>query len=97
MADIGEKKHWLVPESHDVQIKWNQAKIQERRSQIERWRGQIMVLEGNIMMAEKEIRKLQDEVDAQTPSEGEIVEGDDSTPVVEAEAVGASDAEKDDK
>jgi hypothetical protein len=70
MADIGTKQTWLVTEDWDVERKWIEVQIQERKSRIARYKldmedlkkGKIVELEGRIMMLEKELAFLENKL-----------------------------------
>jgi hypothetical protein len=77
MADIGVKQSWLVSETWDVEKKWIEVQIQERKSRIVRYKqdiedlqkGKIVDLEARIMMLEKEIKKLQSDLENRRQAE----------------------------
>ena len=72
MADLGINKGWLVSPNAEVERKWIDVQIQEKKSRIVRWRqdiedltkGKILDLECRIAMAEKEIVALQNDKNA---------------------------------
>lgn len=67
MADIGGKK-WLVQPTNEVEKKWIECQIQEKKSRIVRLnqdiedlkKGKIIALEAEIMMINKELDTLQE-------------------------------------
>lgn len=69
MADLKVNRQWLIKPTTDVEKKWLQCQIQERKSQVVRLEqdiedlknGQIVKLEATIIMLKKEIDKLQTE------------------------------------
>ena len=66
MADIGTPQNWLVSKDIDVERKWIDVQIQERRSRIVKTnqdiedleRGTKVKLQAMVMMLEKEIAFL---------------------------------------
>jgi hypothetical protein len=67
MADIGTPTNWLVSPDAEIEKKWVEVQIQERRSRIVRYRqdiedlqkGKMLDLEARIMMLEREIENLE--------------------------------------
>jgi len=75
MADLQRGQNWLVSPNIEVELKWAEVAIQEKRSRIIRHRqdiedltkGTIVDLEAKIMMLEKEVLKLEEQKAALTP------------------------------
>ena len=75
MADLGRGTNWLVSPNIDVELKWAEVAIQEKKSRIIRHRqniedlkkGTIVDLEAKIMMLEREVIKLEEQKAALTP------------------------------
>lgn len=69
MADIGVPQNFLVSPNHEIEKKWIEVSIQERKSRIARHRqdiedlikGKIVDLEAKIMMLERELAHLQEQ------------------------------------
>jgi hypothetical protein len=67
MADLGVQQNWLVSPTHDIEIKWLDVQIQERKSRIARHKqdiedlvkGRITELEAKIMMLDLELKELE--------------------------------------
>jgi len=71
MADIGiPKQNWLVTEDWDVEKKWIEVQIQERKSRIARFKqdiedlrkGKIVDVEARVMMLAKELAFLENKL-----------------------------------
>ena len=70
MADIGVKQNWLVSPDADIEKKWLEVQIQERKSRIVKvkqdiedlMKAQKVKLEAQIMMLEKEIASLKEQM-----------------------------------
>ena len=77
MADLGGNQNWLVSPNHDVELKWKQVRIQEKKSQLAGYKrqmqhleqqiedikqGQMLDIEGRIIMTEREIEFLNSEI-----------------------------------
>jgi len=81
MADIGVSQQFLVSTDLEVEQKWVDVQIQERKSRVVKMRqdiedlvkGMKVKLEAQIMMLEKEIRFLQEKRETITIKDGEIV------------------------
>ena len=77
MADLGRGSNWLVSPNIEVELKWAEVAIQEKKSRIIRHRqdiedlqkGAIVDLEAKIMMLEKEVIKLEEQKAVITPME----------------------------
>ena len=77
MADIGERQHWLVSPTKEIEDKWVEVQIQERISRIARYKqdiedfkkGRILELEAKIMLLELELKEIR----ARKISAGELV------------------------
>ena len=75
MADLGRGTNWLVSPNIDIELKWAEVAIQEKKSRIIRHRqdiedlkkGTIVDLEAKIMMLEREVIKLEEQKAALTP------------------------------
>ena len=75
MADLQRGSNWLVSPNIEVELKWAEVAIQEKKSRIIRHRqdiedlkkGAIVDLEAKIMMLEKEVIKLEEQKAALTP------------------------------
>ena len=75
MADLQRGQNWLVSPNAEVELKWAEVAIQEKKSRIARHKldiedlkkGMIVDLEAKIMMLEKEVKKLEEERDNLTP------------------------------
>jgi len=67
MADLGTKQNWLVSPNAEVEKRWVQVEIQQRKSRIVKIKQDIedlmlaakVKLEAQIMMLEMEIRDLE--------------------------------------
>lgn len=65
MADLGSS-HWLVSPDHEIEQKWIDVQIQEKKSRITRYKqdiedlqkGKILDIECRISMLEKEVHFL---------------------------------------
>lgn len=75
MADLQRGSNWLVSPNIEVELKWAEVAIQEKKSRIIRHRqdiedlkkGTIVDLEAKIMMLEREVIKLEEQKAALTP------------------------------
>ena len=75
MADLQRGSNWLVSPNIEVELKWAEVAIQEKKSRIVRHRqdiedlkkGAIVDLEAKIMMLEKEVTKLEEQKANLTP------------------------------
>lgn len=75
MADIGVQQTWLVSPDREIEKKWMQVQIQERKSRIARYKqdiedlvkGRMVDLEAKILMLEKEMKKLEAEMASKQP------------------------------
>ena len=75
MSDIGTPQNWLVSKDLEVEKKWIDVQIQERKSRIVKTRqdiedlerGMKVKLEAIVMMLEKEIAYLEDKKRKLTP------------------------------
>lgn len=80
MGDIGERQQWLVSPTKDIEDKWIEVQIQERRSRIVRYKqdiedlmkGKITELQAKIMMLELELKEI--EARRKTDARSEIIE-----------------------
>lgn len=67
MADLGGSTHWLVSPTKEIEDKWIEVQIQERKSRIARFRqdiedlqcGKITELQAKIMMLELELKEIE--------------------------------------
>ena len=67
MADVGVGQNWLVSPTREIEDKWIEVQIQERKSRIIRYRqdiddlrkGRIVELEAKIMMLELELLEIE--------------------------------------
>jgi len=67
MADLGIKQHFLVSPTKEIEEKWLDVQIQEKKSMIVKtqqdienlMKGMKVKLEAQIMMAELEIKELE--------------------------------------
>jgi hypothetical protein len=67
MADLGVQQHWLVSPTKEIEDKWIEVQIQERKSRINRYhqdiedlkKGRILELEAKIMMLELELNEIE--------------------------------------
>lgn len=67
MADIGASQNWLVSPTREIEDKWIEVQVQERRSRIIRYKqdiedlrkGRIIELEAKIMMLELELIEIE--------------------------------------
>ena len=67
MADIPIEGNWLVTPNAEIEKKWIEVQIQERRSRIARHKqdmedlvkGKLVDLEARIMMLENELKELE--------------------------------------
>ncbi len=72
MGDIGKNSGWLVSPDKEIERKWIEIQIQERKSRVVRYkqdiedlvRGKIVDLEAKILMLDKEIKHLESQRDA---------------------------------
>lgn len=77
MADIGVPQNWLVSKDIEVERKWIDVQIQERKSRIVKTKqdiedlekGMKVKLEAMVMMLEKEIAFLEDKKRKITPED----------------------------
>jgi len=77
MADIPVESNWLVSPDIDIERKWIEVQIQERKSRIARHRqdiedlrkGKIVDLEARIMILTKELKHLESKLDKTKPIE----------------------------
>ena len=77
MADLPVNQNFLVSPDHEVEKKWIEVQINERKSRVNKItqdiedlrKVQLIKLEAQIMMLEKEINKLQSELDRKEPIE----------------------------
>jgi hypothetical protein len=68
MADIGVTQNWLASPTREIEEKWIDVQIQERKSRIVKTRqdiedlikGMKVKLEAQVMMLEREVKMLQD-------------------------------------
>ena len=75
MADLQRGSNWIVSPNIEVELKWAEVAIQEKKSRIVRHRqdiedykkGAIVDLEAKIMMLEKEVAKLEEQKSNLTP------------------------------
>lgn len=74
MADIPTEGNWLVSPDHEIEKKWIEVQIQERKSRITRHKqdiedllkGRVVDLEARIMMLERELKELEAKKDRVT-------------------------------
>jgi len=67
MADIPIEGNWLVPPNQEIERKWIEVQIQERKSRIARHKqdmedlvkGKLVDLEARVLMLEKELKELE--------------------------------------
>lgn len=67
MADVGGGTNWLVSPTREIEDKWIEVQIQERKSRIIRYKqdiddlrkGRIIELEAKIMMLELELLEIE--------------------------------------
>jgi len=67
MGDIPVEGNWLVSPNQEIERKWIEVQIQERKSRIARHRqdmedlvkGKLVDLEARILMLEKELTELE--------------------------------------
>lgn len=67
MADIPIEGNWLVSPDQEIERKWIEVQIQERKSRIARHKqdiedlikGKMVELESRILMLEKELKELE--------------------------------------
>jgi hypothetical protein len=67
MADIQVEGQWLVSPNKDIEVKWMDVAIQERKSRIIRFKqdiedltkGKIVELQAKMLMLEKELAHLE--------------------------------------
>lgn len=78
MADIGgSSSQFLVSPNHEIEMKWVEVQIQERKSRIARHKqdiedlqkGKIVDLEAKIMMLVKELKHLENKLNNITPTD----------------------------
>lgn len=77
MADIGSPQNWLVSPNSEIDRKWQNVAIQEKKSRIARYKqdiedltkGKILDLECRIAMLEKEVKHLEAKRDSITVEE----------------------------
>ena len=75
MSDLGTE-HWLVSPSAEIERKWIEVQIQERKSRINRHRqdmedlklGKLVDLEARILILDLELKELEAKRDAVTMS-----------------------------
>ena len=76
MADIQTEGNWLVSPTVEIERKWIEVQIQERKSRINRHRqdmedlklGKLVDLEARILILDLELRELEAKRDAVTMS-----------------------------
>ena len=81
MADIGSGQNWLVSPTQEIELKWIDVQIQERKSRVVRHRqdiedlvkGQIVGLEAKIMMLDREIQELEIKKQRLQPIDVEVI------------------------
>jgi hypothetical protein len=67
MADVGGGSTWLVSPTREIEDKWIEVQIQERKSRINRYKqdiedmrkGRIVELEAKVMMLELELLEIE--------------------------------------
>ena len=67
MSDLQTEGNWLVSPDAEIERKWIEVQIQERKSRISRHKqdmedlikGKLVDLEARILMLEKELRELE--------------------------------------
>ena len=80
MADLGTKQNWLASPTREIEEKWIDVQIQERRSRIAKTkqdiedleRGTKVKLQAQIMMLEREMKELEREKGKITIVDAEI-------------------------
>ena len=78
MADLQVEGNWLVSPSTEIDKKWIEVQIQERKSRIARHKqdmedllkGKIVDLEARILMLELELKELEAKKNAVTINKG---------------------------
>lgn len=77
MADLGGGGQFLVSPNIEVEQKWLEVQIQERKSRIARHKqdiedlqkGRIVELEAKVMMLDRELKHLEDKLVNLTPTD----------------------------
>lgn len=67
MGDIVVEGNWLVSPNQEIEVKWIEVQIQERKSRISRHKqdmedlikGKVVDLEARILMLDKELKELE--------------------------------------
>ena len=67
MADLPIEGNWLVSPNREIEVKWIEVQIQERKSRISRHKqdmedlikGKLVDLEARILMLDKELKELE--------------------------------------